>query len=128
VNLRLTNLMMDRQTENPLIIQSDSTILMDMHAPRATEARERMAPFTELVKSPEHVHTYRLTPLSIWNACAVGMSGEKMIAVLRDFAKYPPPEIIFSDIHDLAERYGSVILKRQGDHLKLLLRGCLKIA
>jgi DNA excision repair protein ERCC-3 len=122
VNLRLTNLMMDRQTENPLIIQSDRTILMDMHAPRAAEARERMAPFTELVKSPEHVHTYRLTPLSIWNACAVGMSGEKMIAVLRDFAKYPPPEIIFSDIHDLAERYGSVILKRQGDHLKLLLR------
>ncbi len=114
--------MTDIQTDNPLIIQSDRTILLDVHAARAGEARDRLAQFAELVKSPEHVHTYRLTPLSIWNACAAGVSGERMIAALRDFAKYPPPDIVFSDIADLADRYGCVTLERDNGALKLCVR------
>jgi hypothetical protein len=87
--------MTDVRIENPLIIQSDRTVLLDVHSSRAGEARDRLAQFAELVKSPEHVHTYRLTPLSIWNACAVGVTGEHMLATLRQFAKYPPPDTIF---------------------------------
>lgn len=107
------------QSENPLIVQSDRTVLLDVHSPLADEARERLAQFAELIKSPEHVHTYRLTPLSVWNACAAGLSGWEMVVALREFAKYPPPEIIFSDIEDLASRYGCVILEREGSYLKL---------
>ncbi len=108
--------------ENPLIIQSDRSVLLDVHSLRADEARDRLAQFAELVKSPEHVHTYRLTPLSIWNACAAGVSDEKMIDALREFAKYPAPELIFADIEDLAGRYGSVILERTHSYLKLSVR------
>lgn len=82
--------MTDVRTENPLIIQSDRSVLLDVHSPRAGDARDRVAQFAELVKSPEHVHTYRLTPLSIWNACAIGVSGDHIIATLREFAKLPP--------------------------------------
>ena len=56
--------------DNPLIIQSDLTLLVEVNSPRYAEARDALAPFAELVKSPEHIHTYRITPLSIWNACA----------------------------------------------------------
>ena len=69
--------------ENALIVQSDCSVLLDVHAPRAAEARAALAPFAELVKSPEHVHTYRLTPLSIWNACASGLAAGQMVAALR---------------------------------------------
>jgi len=114
--------MTDVRIENPLIIQSDRTVLLDVHSPRAGEARDRLAQFAELVKSPEHVHTYRLTPLSIWNACAAGVSEAGMITTLREFAKYPPPDLIFSDIADLANRYGCVILERENFYLKLSVR------
>src|ERR687888_2448651 len=59
--------------DNPCIVQSDHTILVEVHSPHYPEARDALARFAELVKSPEHVHTYRITPLSIWNACAAGM-------------------------------------------------------
>jgi len=58
--------------ENPLIVQGDYTVLVEVDSPRYAEARDQLARFAELVKSPEHVHTYRITPLSVWNACAVG--------------------------------------------------------
>jgi DNA excision repair protein ERCC-3 len=58
--------------ENALIVQSDRSVLLEVHSPRADAAREAIAPFTELIESPEHIHTYRLSPLSIWNARAAG--------------------------------------------------------
>jgi DNA excision repair protein ERCC-3 len=63
--------------DNALVVQSDCSMLLDLHSPRAEEAREAIVPFAELVKSPEHVHTYRLTPLSIWNARAAGLAGAR---------------------------------------------------
>jgi len=100
-----------------LIIQSDSTVLLDVHARRADEARAALAPFAELVKSPEHVHTFRLTPLSIWNARAAGLSAQQMVASLRDHARYPLPTSVEREILDLATRFGRVVIERRGDTL-----------
>ena len=68
---------------NPLIVQGDRTILLEVDNPLHAEARDAIAPFAELEKSPEHIHTYRLTPLSLWNAAAAGMSAEAMVAALE---------------------------------------------
>ena len=103
--------------ENALIVQSDNTVLLEVHSPGAGAAREALAPFAELVKSPEHVHTYRLTPLSIWNARSAGLSGATMIAALRDHAKYPVPDGVLTEVGELAARYGRVVLTREGDAL-----------
>lgn len=97
--------------DNALIIQSDRSVLLDVHAPNAEAAQEAIAPFAELVKSPEHIHTYRLSPLSIWNARAAGMSITAMIAALQDHAKYPMPEGVAQEIEALGQRYGLTTLK-----------------
>jgi len=103
--------------DNALIVQSDSSVLLEVHAPRAGAAREALAPFAELVKSPEHVHTYRLTPLSIWNARSSGLSGAAMVAALREHAKYPVPDNVVTEVGELAARYGRVVLTKDGDAL-----------
>ena len=104
--------------DNALIVQSDRSILLEVHAPRAQEARAALAPFAELLKSPEHVHTYRLTPLSIWNARAAGLPAEKMVAALRDHARYPVPPSVEQEILELAARYGRVVITRDGACLR----------
>ena len=104
--------------ENALIVQSDSSVLLDVHAPRAAEARAALAPFAELVKSPEHVHTYRLTPLSIWNARASGLAAGQMVAALREHARYAVPANVEQEILELAARYGRVVITRDGDWLR----------
>ena len=77
---------------NPLIVQGDRTILLEVDNPLHAEARDAIAPFAELEKSPEHIHTYRLTPLSLWNAAAAGMSAEAMVEALADvLASFPFP-------------------------------------
>ena len=72
------------QFDNPLIVQSDRTLLLDVHAPRAAECRNALIPFAELERSPEHLHTYRLTALSLWNASGAGFTAEQAIETLRD--------------------------------------------
>ena len=114
--------MTEYTVDNPLIVQSDRTILLDLHSPRADAAREKLAHFSELIKSPEHVHTFRLTPLSIWNACAAGMAVADMIETLTGFSKYPPPEFILADLKDLAGRYGRVTLTKNNRHLELSIQ------
>src|SRR4051812_27499910 len=74
---------------NPLIVQGDRTILLEVDNPLYAEARDALAPFAELEKSPEHIHTYRLTPLSLWNAAAAGMSAGSMVEALTAFSKFP---------------------------------------
>jgi DNA excision repair protein ERCC-3 len=68
--------------DNPLIVQSDLTVLVDVSAPRYADARDALARFAELVKSPEHIHTYRISPLSIWNACAAGVAASEITRTL----------------------------------------------
>ena len=72
-----------------------------------------------MVKCPDHIHTYRLTDLSIWNACALGMTGDEMQAVLIDYSKFPPPESLLGKLTDLSSRYGRIVLERDGDCLRL---------
>ena len=67
---------------NPLIIQSDRTLLLDVHAPLAEQCRDELIPFAELISSPEHLHTYKLSPLSLWNASGAGFLAENVIEVL----------------------------------------------
>jgi DNA excision repair protein ERCC-3 len=102
-----------RQPEKPLIVQGDRTILAEVASPYYAEARDALARFAELVKSPEHVHTYRLTPLSIWNACAAGEEAGKIVDSLRAFSRYPVPEHIATEIVEYARRFGSITLERE---------------
>jgi DNA excision repair protein ERCC-3 len=106
----------------PLIVQGDRTILAEVASPRYEEARDALARFAELVKSPEHVHTYRITPLSIWNACATGEKAAEIITLLRSLSRYPVPEHIVSEIEDYSERFGSLTLHREGSRLVLVCR------
>jgi DNA excision repair protein ERCC-3 len=110
---------MDVRPENPLIVQSDHTVLLEVDGPRYPDARDALARFAELVKSPEHIHTYRVTPLSIWNAAAAGHTPAEMVEVLEEFAKYPVPQNVARDIEDYAARYGRVRLVREGELLVL---------
>jgi DNA excision repair protein ERCC-3 len=104
---------------NPLIVQGDRTILLEVENPLHAEARDTIAPFAELEKSPEHIHTYRLTPLSLWNAAAAGMGPEEMIAGLERYSKFPLPPNLPADIRELVSRYGRVSLRRDEGRLRL---------
>src|SRR6478609_2072139 len=85
---------------NPFIVQGDRTVLLEVDNPRYSEARDALAPFAELEKSPEHIHTYRLTPLSLWNAAAAGLTAQGMIDVLIGYSKFPVPANLLTDIHE----------------------------
>ncbi|MGH9328692.1 MAG: DNA repair helicase XPB [Terriglobia bacterium] len=98
--------------DNPLIVQGDHTILAEVASPHYPQARDRLAVFAELVKAPEHVHTYRVTPLSVWNACAAGASASDVIETLLAFSKFPVPEHVIAGIRDSALRYGRLRLTR----------------
>jgi DNA excision repair protein ERCC-3 len=74
--------------ERPLIVQGDHSLLLETHNPQFAEARDAIAPFAELEKSPEHIHSYRLHPLSLWNAAAAGHTLEQAEAALHDYSKY----------------------------------------
>ena len=100
-------------------MQSDSSVLLEVASPRYREAREALLAFAELVKSPEHFHTYRITPLSIWNACAAGMEPARILATLEGLARYPVPGNVAASIRDLAARFGKLELRRFGEDLVL---------
>ena len=109
--------------ENPLIVQGDHTVLVEVDNPLYAEARDALARFAELVKSPEHIHTYRVTPLSIWNACAVGETAETIVSTLRRLSKYALPGHVGASVRDFAARYGCLKLtRRDGDSLLLSAR------
>ncbi|MDR1239204.1 MAG: DEAD/DEAH box helicase [Treponema sp.] len=93
---------------NPLIVQSDRTLLLDVHSPRAEEARAAILPFAELEKSPEHIHTYRITPLSLWNAASAGFGPADVAGALNEFTRYPIPGGIVEGFADAMARYGKI--------------------
>ena len=96
--------------ENPFIVQSDYTVLVEVDSPLYVQGRDALARFAELVKSPEHVHTYRITPLSIWNACAAGVAVEWIREKLRGLSKYDVPRHVEIQIAEYAARYGKLKL------------------
>src|SRR5438067_5506162 len=103
---------MNYDPSNPLIVQGDRSVLVEVDNPRYAAARDALAPFAELQKSPEHIHTYRLTNLSLWNAAAAGFTAAQMVDVLRRFSKFPLPTNLDADIAELVSRYGRVQLER----------------
>ncbi len=105
---------------NPLIVQGDRTVLLEVDSPRYAEARDALARFAELEKSPEHFHTYRITPLSLWNAAAAGLDAGAVLASLEDFTKYDIPSNIRYEVRDYIARYGRLKLERRGDDLVLV--------
>jgi DNA excision repair protein ERCC-3 len=105
--------------ENPLVVQGDHTLLLETMAPRFEDARDALLAFAELVKSPEYFHTWRITPLSLWNAAAAGHTATEVIATLERFAKYPVPENIPVSIRQRMDRYGTLRLTRDGEWLRL---------
>ncbi|MEN9934418.1 MAG: hypothetical protein RLZZ387_997 [Chloroflexota bacterium] len=104
---------------NPLIVQGDRTLLLETQGERFAAARDAIAPFAELEKSPEYIHTYRITPLSLWNAASAGLGAEEIVARLEAFARYPVPANVAADIHELAGRWGRLKLVVQGGELRL---------
>src|SRR5258708_34172664 len=105
---------------NPLIVQGDRTVLLEVDNPLHAEARDALAPFAELEKSPEHIHTYRLTPLSLWNAAPAGMTADAMVDALATYSKFPLPPSLPVDLRELVGRYGRVRLCRVGGELRLV--------
>jgi len=104
---------------NPIVVQSDKTVLLEVQNDQYAEARDSLARFAELEKSPEYIHTYRITPLSLWNAAAAGLSSAEITTVLERFSKYDLPANVRVDIADIISRYGRLKLTRQGDDLLL---------
>ncbi len=106
-------------TANPLVVQSDRTLLLEVDHPLYAETRDALAQFAELEKSPEHIHTYRLTPLSLWNAAAGGLDAPGVLEMLARYSKYDLPPNVVSDVRDYIGRYGKLKLMREGADLVL---------
>ena len=101
--------------DKPLIVQSDRSILLETDGPRFEDARDGIAAFAELVKSPEHIHTYRITPLSLWNAAASGMTADEIVGRLKQFSRYEVPDNVIVDVRDNVARYGRLkLFKKEG--------------
>ncbi|MBI4494007.1 MAG: DEAD/DEAH box helicase [Chloroflexi bacterium] len=105
--------------EQPLIVQADRSLLLEVDNPRYPECRDRLAAFAELRKSPEHVHFYTITPLSLWNACSAGVPVERVVDTLLSFSKYEVPANVLADVRDLMSRYGRIRLLARPDTLAL---------
>ena len=106
----------------PLIVQSDRTVLLEVAHPEAEEARHELAIFAELERAPEHVHTYRITRLGLWNARAAGHEASHMLATLERYAKFPVPQTVAVDIEETVGRYGRLVIARDDDG-ELVIRG-----
>lgn len=98
------------ESENPLIVQSDRTLLLDVHAPLAEECRAALIPFAELVRSPEHLHTYQISSLSLWNAESSGFTGEQAVEILKKFSRYEIPQSVVVWIEETSGRFGKLRL------------------
>ena len=103
-------------TDGPLIVQSDKTLLLEVDHPAAEEARRAIAPFAELERAPEHIHTYRLTPLGLWNARAAGHDAEQVVDTLLAYSRYPVPHALLVDVAETMGRYGRLQLLSDPAH------------
>ncbi|HXS61140.1 MAG TPA: helicase-associated domain-containing protein, partial [Candidatus Sulfopaludibacter sp.] len=102
-------------SSKPMIIQGDGTILLEVDSDSYSECRDWLSRFAELVKTPEHIHTYKITPIAIWNAAASGLKSQKVLEILLKYSKYPIPQNIVADIQDWFSRYGKLKLEKIED-------------
>lgn len=105
---------------NPIIVQSDSSIFLETSGPYFEIARDFLAQFAELIKSPEHYHTYRITPLSLWNAASAGLSADEILTNLEKLSKYEIPQNIIQDIKEYTSRYGKLKLFKRDEDMLIL--------
>ena len=103
-------------TDGPLIVQSDKTLLLEIDHPDSAACRMAIAPFAELERAPEHVHTYRLTPLGLWNARAASHDAESVIDALVRYSRYPVPHAVLVDVAETMDRYGRLRLQNHPAH------------
>ena len=103
-------------SDGPLIVQSDKTLLLETGHPLADECRRVIAPFAELERAPEHVHTYRVTPLGLWNARAAGHDAEQVVDALVTYSRYPVPHALLVDVADTMDRFGRLRLEQDPVH------------
>ncbi|MEL4317422.1 DNA repair helicase XPB [Leifsonia sp. YIM 134122] len=108
-------------SDGPLIVQSDRTVLLEVAHPLAEDARHDLAVFAELERAPEHIHTYRITRLGLWNARAAGHEASDMLATLEKYSKFPVPQTVTIDIAETVGRYGRLVIERN-DEGELVLR------
>ncbi|HUT25429.1 MAG TPA: DNA repair helicase XPB [Sumerlaeia bacterium] len=107
----------------PIIVQSDNSILLETNAPDFEAARDALVRFAELVKSPEYLHTYRLTPLSLWNAASAGLTADEIIRLLQTYSKYEIPQNVLVDVREHVGRYGRLqLLRSESSGAGLILR------
>ena len=105
--------------DGALIVQSDKTLLLEVDHERAADARRAIAPFAELERAPEHIHTYRVTPLGLWNARAAGHDAEQVVDALITHSRYPVPQALLVDVAETMDRYGRLVLEKDGEQLVL---------
>lgn len=110
---------MPYHSQNPIIVQGDKSILLEVNNPLYQAARDMLARFAELEKSPEYIHTYRISPLSLWNAASIGLNAQTILAGLARYSKYPLPGNVEVDIREYVARYGRVQLIRRDQDLLL---------
>jgi DNA excision repair protein ERCC-3 len=103
-------------SDGPLIVQSDKTLLLETDHPRAEECRLAIASFAELERAPEHIHTYRLTSLGLWNARAAGVDAEQVVDTLLRFSRFPPPQALLIDVVDTMDRHGRLVVETDDRH------------
>ncbi|KAA9161819.1 DEAD/DEAH box helicase [Amycolatopsis acidicola] len=103
-------------TDGPLIVQSDKTVLLEVDHAQAGDARIAIAPFAELERAPEHVHTYRVTPLALWNARAAGHDAEQVVHALTTYSRFPVPQPLLIDIVDTMGRFGRLQIANHPAH------------
>ena len=103
-------------TDGPLIVQSDKTLLLDIDHPLSDDCRRAIASFAELEKSPEHIHTYRLTPLGLWNARAAGHDAEQVVDILLKYSRFAVPHALLVDVAETMSRYGRLRLEAHPVH------------
>ncbi|MCL1842691.1 MAG: helicase-associated domain-containing protein, partial [Defluviitaleaceae bacterium] len=106
---------MSKSMYKPLIVQSDMSLLLETGNETYEAARDELSAFAEMVKSPEYIHTYKMTPISLWNAASAGVKSEDIVSSLEKYSKYPIPETVVSRLTQISGRYGKVrILKEDG--------------
>ena len=103
-------------TGGPLIVQSDKTLLLEVDHAGAEAARRDIAPFAELERAPEHIHTYRVTPLGLWNARAAGHDAEQVIDALLRHSRYAVPQALLVDVAETMARYGRLTIEKDPAH------------
>ncbi len=106
-------------SEKPIIVQSDKTVFLDVDSEAFEEARDLLGTFAELVKCPEHIHTYVISPLSLWNAASAGIKAEEVLNNLEKYSRYPIPPNVKTDIIEYMGRFGRLVLEKEGERLLL---------